>query len=277
MTQQETSNLTDSFNEAAGTYETRMGTATRSVARHVAQLINLPAQARVCDNACGTGAVTEAVLETNPDATVDATDNSLGMIRIMSKLQIERGWGTRVQTQIVDSVQLPFSADTFDANIMSFGIFFTSDEYLAAQEIYRTLKPGGTAVVTCWKESTLFHMIFDVQRIVKPACPLQSLPTLKTWSKKETLRAVMDACGFTTVKMEAFPVDLTGPTIEELVVSCAENFKGMIGNQWTAEEKGKIDAATMEILRSRSGQYLSVNAPDCKGVRWVAWIATATK
>ena len=277
MSNHETSSLVDSFSEAAGTYETRMGTATRSVARHIIQSLHLPAHARVCDNACGTGAIMEAVLEENCDASVDAIDSSPGMVQITSRLRSEHSWGARVHVQVADSVQLPFPSDTFDANIMSFGIFFTSDAEETAREILRTLKPGGRAVITCWKESALFQMIFEVQRLVQPARPLQSLPTLETWSDERTLRAAMEAGGFTDVKMEAFPVDLTGATMDDVVLSCAENFKGMIGTQWTTEEKDKIYTATMEVLCSRGNHYLSVNTANRKGVRWVAWIASASK
>lgn len=277
MSHSEISRLTDSFNASADTYENRMGPAVRSVARHIALSIDLPAQTRVCDNACGTGAVTEAILKAYPDAHIDATDNSVGMIQIMSSLKNRQMWGGRVHAQVADSVKLPFAADTFDANIINFGIFFTSDEIETAREIHRTLKPGGKAIATCWKASALFQMIFDVQKLAQPANRLQSLEQLETWSKEETMKSVMQGGGFADVSMEAFGVDFVRPTLDELATSCAENFKGMVGGQWTTEEKGKLEAATKEVLTSSHHQYLSVNTSESKGVRWVAWIASATK
>ena len=73
-------------------------------------------------------------------------------------------------------MQLSYSDEPFNVHIMSFGIFFTSDEKQAAKEIYRTIKKGGIAMLTCWKESTLFEMIFDVQRIFQPVSPIKDLP-----------------------------------------------------------------------------------------------------
>ena len=277
MSHTEISSLTESFNAAADTYETRMGSAVRAVARHIALSIDLPSQARLCDNACGTGAVTEAILTNHPGAYVDATDNSPGMIRILSESLDKLALRDRVHLEVADSVKLPFPIDTFDANIMSFGIFFTSDEAEAAREIYRTLKPGGKAIVTCWKASALFQIIFDVQSIVRPADPLQSLSVVEAWSKEETMKAAMHSGGFTDVTMESLAVDLVRPTLDDLVTSCAENFRGMIGNRWTADERARIDAATKEVLVSRGSEYLSINTPNSKGVRWVAWIASATK
>ena len=226
MNHSEASNLTESFNASANTYETRMGSVVRTVARHIAHSIELPSQAKLCDNACGTGAVTEAILKTYPDAHVDATDNSPGMIRILSESVDKLALPDHVHLEVADSVKLPFPTNTFDANVMSFGIFFTSDESEAAREIYRTLKPGGKAIVTCWKASALFQIIFDVQNIVQPTDPLQNLIVLEAWSKKETLKAAMHAGGFADVTMESLAVDLTRPTLDDLVTSCAENFKG---------------------------------------------------
>ena len=277
MTYSETSSLTDSFNTAADTYETRMGSAVHAVARHIASTLDLPPRASVCDNACGTGAVTQAILQAFPDAHVNATDNSAAMIRILSRLVTDHHWSDRVQTTVADSVKLPYAADTFDANLMSFGIFFTSDEVEAAREIYRTLKPGGKAIVTCWKASALFQIIFDVQRIIQPVSPLEGLPKLDAWCKEDTIKSVMQAGGFKDVTMTTLPVDLMGPTLDHLVTSCAENLKGIVGTQWTAEEKNKMEAATKEVLLANGHHYLSIDTADCKGVRWVAWIASASK
>lgn len=47
----------------------------------------------------------------------------------------------------------------------------------------------------------------------------------------------MEAGGFSDADMEVLPVDLTRPTIDHLAVSCAENFKDMVGTQWIADKK----------------------------------------
>lgn len=92
----ETSRLIDSFNKAAATYETRISTATCSVARHIISPLNLPLRPRVCDNICDSCAITEAVLIGDASASVDAIDHSPTRIQIMSTLKSERGWDTRV-------------------------------------------------------------------------------------------------------------------------------------------------------------------------------------
>ena len=277
MGKDEGSNLAESFNKAASTYECRMGTLTRAIANHMVAKFPLPQDAYVCDNACGTGAITDAYLSNSQNVRVAATDSSAGMIDIVAKAWSAQGLQSRVDTKVQDSICLDYPDDVFDIQAMGFGIFFTSDETQAAKEIYRTLKPRGHAMVTCWKESTLFRLLFDVQRAISPVNPLSNLPMLERWSDPNTLSSVMQAGGFTNVKMTEVPADLTGETLHSLVKSCSENFHGMVGDQWTAKEKAKIEEATEKLLSEDAAQYLSVDQANCKGIRWVAWLATATK
>ena len=274
----ETANLTDSFNRAAQTYERRMGTAARSLAHHiVASLPPLQPNPRLCDNACGTGAVTQAFLETYPEAFVDATDNSAGMIELLKQSQVQQPTWKNVSTQVMDSVNLHFSADRFDVNIMNLGIFFVSDAQQAANEVYRTLRPGGTAVMTCWKEAAFFSIFFDVQNIVAPAKPIKELSFLEKWRKFDTLYSTMTSAGFGDVHMDQFQVLLTGHSISQLVESVAENIRGMVGTEWTEQDLERLYPATEEVLTSKRKEYLAIDTVESKGIPWTAWIASAMK
>ena len=64
-----------------------------------------------------------------------------------------------------------------------------------------------------------------------------------------------------------------------LVESCVENYKGIVGEMWSKEEKAQLHAATLEVLLRRGEEFLSVNNNSTgeKGIRWVAWVATAKK
>lgn len=274
----ETANLTDSFNKAAQTYERRMGTATRAVALEIVSLLpEMPSNPVICDNACGTGAVTQAVLDKYPQSHVYATDNASSMIDIMERTIDEKGWHDRVKAQVMDSVDLDFSNDIFDVNIMNFGIFFTSMPRNAANEIYRTLKKGGIAVITCWKESALFSIIFDVQDIIKPATRLDSLVFLEKWRDPQALEACVRSAGLSLIKMSQLPVILSGSTLAQLVESVAENIRGMVGNQWTGEEMQRLYMAAEKVLTDHREKYLAVDERDVKGIAWTAWVATAEK
>lgn len=63
----------------------------------------------------------------------------------------EQGHKEYVETAGMDGHNLGFDEAMFDISVTLFGLFFFSDPAKGAREIYRTLKPGGTAVVRCWK------------------------------------------------------------------------------------------------------------------------------
>ena len=147
------SNLAASFNTSAATYERRIGRATRAIAAHIVSqiLTTLPTSAAVLDNACGTGAVTAALLQRGPSARIYAVDASAGMIEIMHKQIGEKGWEKNVAAQVMDGGDLKFGDGTFDASVTNFGVFFFPDPVKGVREVWRTLKEGGVAVVTCWR------------------------------------------------------------------------------------------------------------------------------
>lgn len=64
--------------------------------------MQLPSNAVVRDNACGAGVMTEAILRFGPDASITATDASVGMIHNMDGFKKHNGWGDRVSAEVVD-------------------------------------------------------------------------------------------------------------------------------------------------------------------------------
>lgn len=272
------SGIQSSFTGAADDYERRMGFVTRTTAKEIAsELSSLPKTAVVCDNACGTGAITDAVLEAHPTVHVEATDISQSMIDSMQELIHYRHWESKVHATRMDSVHLTFADSYFDANIMNFAIWFTSDEQKAIDEIARTLKPYGKAVVTCWKDSVLGPLFQDVQDSIKPEHPNEGLSKFSKWRDPDTLSSLFRRAGLRNINMQEFPVIQKAPSIHELAVPLAENLKVIAGSQWSNEEKAKIPVATERILRDEREKYLVVDDERVKGVMWVPWIGTAQK
>ena len=124
----------------------------------------------------------------------------------------------------------------------------TADEVKTAKQIYRTLKKGGKAVVTCWQDSAILEIVFDVQQLVKPSDPLQDLAVLDKWRDPRTMVSSLRAGGFAAVDMSSLPVDSIGRTQEDLVESCAEDFKGMVGDRWTPDEKAEFYPSTLSPI-----------------------------
>jgi ubiquinone/menaquinone biosynthesis C-methylase UbiE len=290
------SNLLSSFSTSASTYERRIGRATRAIATHILTTPNifppLPASsssaaARILDNACGTGAITAAALQLYPSASLDAVDASPGMVGIMESQVAAHNWHSNVRTAVMGGEALTFADATFDASVTNFGIFFFADAVQGAREVRRTLKAGGTGVVTCWK-TVPFNALNDAaEEIVRPAKPFTRPAFLDRWRDPATLENTLRDAGFADVEMHSREVWFWGTDLSDLSGALVENMLGFVGDDWSEAEKGRLDGpggAMMEVLNGSVGAKL-VQKLDGEGEEWkgrvgvkcTAWIAVARK
>ncbi|TVY48306.1 Demethylmenaquinone methyltransferase [Lachnellula occidentalis] len=271
--------LCDHFNAQASTYERRLGGSPRRAISHALDLLPGLSSTRapiLLDNACGPGFATEAFLEAYPDAHVYAADVTPGMISLVDRLVASKGWNDRVKTDVMDGVNLHYPNDMFDASITNFGIFFFSDPDMGAREIFRTLKTGGKAIVTCWKDMTLLPILHAVQAIIKPGSVPIVLRGLDIWAQKETMEMTLKRGGFSFLEMHEQEVMWWNQGIDEAAKGLADNFVNMVGDQWSDEEKNGILGVTEQVLKDQGEKFI-VESEGMIGFQMVAWIAVATK
>lgn len=140
--------------------------STRDVARAILDFLPpIPANAKIHDNGCGSGEVTSAILERlttaqdaatavrGPGVSIEATDiDDSYLDRLRANLHDAHDeQPAEVTVSHMPAEQLAFAADHFDLSIANFVVFLTPEEGLPAlRHMHRTLKTGGTAVVTAW-------------------------------------------------------------------------------------------------------------------------------
>lgn len=271
--------ILDSFASSADTYERRIGRATRAVAAHIVNktLSGLPSEPVVHDNACGTGALTDEVLKVYPKAQIEATDAAAPMVDIVNAQTKTRGLAEQVNGSVMDGAELTFPDSKFDASVTNFGIFFLPDPLLGAKEIYRTLRPGGTAVLTCWENLDLIYGIFvDAEKLVRPEREFTRPDFLLKWKEKGTMEVLLGEAGFQKVEMENVKVLFWGHDIDDLAGGLGENMKGFVGENYSKEEKERCVPCVKEYLESE-GRSLLVREDAKLGVRMSAWVAKAIK
>ena len=278
-TDSEVATLTDEFIEETEQYDQGMGTATRAVARHiVSELLEFSSpKPIVCDNACGTGAVTQALLDAHPQVHVVATDEAPEMITFMEQMIERNNWKGRVEAEVADCIDLCFPDDHLDANVMNFGIDLNYDPRPAVNEMYRTLKKGGIAVVTSWKDSAQRSIMFDVQALIKPAEPLSEPTDCDKIEKKASMGMLMLYAGFDSVTVENVSVVLGGASMSQLVGTVVNHIRSATEEYWTEEEKSKIQATTEKVLTEQKAKYLVIDTDDTKGIPMTAWVVHSRK
>ncbi|MEE9174193.1 MAG: methyltransferase domain-containing protein [Thermoplasmata archaeon] len=102
------------------------------------EMAGLHAGMEVLDVGCGTGFLTEGILEVTPSVWgLDITPEQLQRARRKLSIPLVRG----------DAENLPFRAERFDAVLSSGSIEYWPDPVQALREMYRVLRPGGVAMV----------------------------------------------------------------------------------------------------------------------------------
>ncbi|MEY2936700.1 MAG: Demethylmenaquinone methyltransferase, partial [Pseudomonadota bacterium] len=136
-------------------------------------------------------------------ARVDAVDFSPAMLAELEQQRQARGI-ENVFAQVADGQALPFADASFDVAFSMFGLMFFPDRKRGFAELYRTLKPGGVAVVSSWapvEQSSLMILMFGALRAADPtrAAPQTNLLNLEN---PELFERELKQAGFRDVRVE---------------------------------------------------------------------------
>jgi len=134
-------------NWAAGNlYEPYVGRWSRLVAKDFLQWLALPAQLDWLDVGCGTGALTQTILQQTNPGSVTGIDPSAGFIDY-AKAHVS---DPQVTFEVGDAQSLPVKSARFDAAVSGLVLNFVPKPLLAAQEMARAVRSGGTVAAYVW-------------------------------------------------------------------------------------------------------------------------------
>ena len=228
----------------------------------------------VHDNGTGAGAATSVILDMLDPKFLDEIPEIL--ITDTSKLNVANEcysqWSPRitaVKADSQDSSSIPDGKLTH--SIAMFTMFHFPDAPQSLREIYRTLQPGGVAVLLAWKRSGSCSVIHQAQSLVRPDLPLEIFSSLDFSGESVLFRFVVEA-GFSEAKVEVRQERTVRKAehIEEMKkLILWDGFRDAMTKGWTDEEKGKWPAAVEEAIQKDVEQY--------GGVLFEAWTATAYK
>ncbi|KAH8704395.1 S-adenosyl-L-methionine-dependent methyltransferase [Phaeosphaeriaceae sp. PMI808] len=268
------------FTSVINVYEHRIGHACRGVASQLPALIKtFPSSGgTVLDNACGTGAALEEFLKTFPEAEAYAADVVPHMVQSFKAIVAEKqGLQKQVkEVRLEDGQSLTYQDDTFDASITNFGIFFFPNPVAGAKQIFRTLKPGGTAVVTVWKTFGFKSILWEIQSRLNPANPLTELPLMEPWCDSALLENTLKEGGFKHINFAVVKAGLWGKDNEDFKTVLLENLGALTARNWTEDERAKLPALISEVIDEQQNKFCVTEGTKV-GCVMEAWAAVATK
>ncbi|KAF2004244.1 S-adenosyl-L-methionine-dependent methyltransferase [Amniculicola lignicola CBS 123094] len=246
------------------TYEACAGTVTAKFVEHnITHLPPIPAGSVIHDNACGSGTVTRVILAASPpDITISATDIDQPFLDALQEDVTTNSWPVQVSNQKSEATSFP--DEHFSHSITNIAIFFTSATGLdGAKEVYRTLKPGGYAIVNCWESITWFFPIKLVSEATRGK-PFVAPPI--NWSDGVQIQKIMVEAGFDPEKMKVGTSEAWARTSD--LRSWAEKawaYLAGIGGWQESDEEKWDEAVDMLVEKLRA-------APGTKVVDGETWM-----
>ncbi len=127
-------------------YDRWMGRWSRLLAQVFLKWLDDPAGLRWIDVCCGSGMITEAIVERNAPASVVGVDASTEQIGFARQ---HRGH-PNVIFETADAMALPFPDASFDVAVCGLGLNFIPSPGRALEEFCRVTRSGGTIAVYVW-------------------------------------------------------------------------------------------------------------------------------
>jgi SAM-dependent methyltransferase len=141
----------------------------------------------VLDVAAGTGNL--AVFAAEEGADVTASDLAPAQVELgQARTDAE---GVEVDWVVADAEDLPFEDDRFDCSASVFGTMFAPRPEVAAREMFRVVKPGGTVGLAVWGPYGSQGEIFDLLGRYAPPMP-DGVPLPREWGVEATAHERLD-------------------------------------------------------------------------------------
>ncbi|HEU5299352.1 MAG TPA: methyltransferase domain-containing protein [bacterium] len=190
---------------AGDRYEPYVGRWSRLVARELLAWLEVPPRKDWLDVGCGTGALTEVILQQAEPRTVTGVDSSKGFLEYARA----RIGDPRVTFKVGDAQMLPIDGAAVDAAVSGLVLNFVPQPARAAAEMARAVRPEGIIAAYVWDYGEKMQMIryfWDAAVVLDPEAPKQDEARFPL-CRPEALAGLFTSAGLREVEVR--PIDVT--------------------------------------------------------------------
>jgi SAM-dependent methyltransferase len=188
---------------ASGDYPKIAREIVQPLAPNLVDACSIAAGQRVLDVAAGTGNVAILAAATGADVVAsDLTPELLGVGKALAAQQgVELGW------READAESLPFDDGEFDTVVSCIGVMFAPHHQASADELVRTVKPGGIIGLINWTPGGFIGQMFTAIKPYAPPPPPGAQPP-PLWGDPDHVRTLFgDRVSEVMGGRRALPVD----------------------------------------------------------------------
>lgn len=251
-------------------YENYMGRWSRHVAREFLAWLAVPTQSRWLDVGCGTGALTQTILQVAQPVAVTAIDRSPAFIAYAH----EQLRDERVHFEGGDAQKLSVADGYYDAVVSGLMLNFVPDPKAVVAEMAHATRPGGTTALYVWD----YADIMQFMRLFWDAAA-QLNPAANEWDGGQRFPICQPDALLQLFKHEGLS---NTDTVAVDIPTTFENFDDywlpFLGGQGTAPGYLKsLDEAERVALRERLRESLPFTADGSLPLMARAWAVRGTR
>ncbi|KAI1758251.1 S-adenosyl-L-methionine-dependent methyltransferase [Xylaria castorea] len=273
--------LPDYFSKFASIYVRQTGHSTLNIlASVIAEDVQTSARpigpdSVVHDTAAGPGIGAAALVARLPKDQLPKellVSDNIAMMVSAARESLTASPLPHVDCKELDSQDLSSVPDNyFTHSIDNFSIFTFLRPVDAIRETYRTLRPDGLAIVTCWRRFAPMFIVQAAQKKIRPDLPLMPTPSPEFYEEGVVQKRVEEG---------GFAKDNITVVDKVLVVADDENIAGLTAlmsgpmmakarEGYTAEEEARWVESVSRSVKEEVEQF--------GGIRFEAYILLATK
>jgi SAM-dependent methyltransferase len=194
-------------------YEPYVGRWSRRVARQFLPWLAVPPDGRWLDVGCGTGALSQTILDCAAPVAVTGIDPSAGFIAY-ARAHV---YDARATFVVGDAQSLDLATGTCDAAVSGLVLNFVPRPERAVAEMARVVRPGGTVAAYVWDyvgEMQLMRHFWDAAVALDPAACAQDEGIRFPLCQPEPLTRLFTRAGLRAVAIRAITVPTPFPDFD---------------------------------------------------------------